>query len=145
MFVFLRKAFLSIARERGTGDKFRVCARLRGDIEAVFPGVPVTEPLGSEYRFHATVPGTDLALALMREADAIEYENFHEAIEGGDRQRFYTNAWYAMKSAQDFEQNQEARALLGSSLRSVILDEVGPLIENPEEELEVRSHATRTA
>lgn len=142
MWIFVRKAFLSVVRERGKPDHFRVRARLRGDIEAIFPEAAVHEMIGADYRFHATIAGTDFALALMREADAVNYDNFKASLEPGDRCRWYTNVWYAMKSAQDFEEDQEARRLRGDPrLKTPIFDEDEFLIDDPDEELEV-GHAS---
>lgn len=53
MWIFLNDSFLSIVQKPGDRDHITVRARLRGDIEAVFPDAAVIEGAGTDYRFRA--------------------------------------------------------------------------------------------
>jgi hypothetical protein len=106
MWVFLNDAFLSIVDESAKklrmrnrapslDDPLLVRARVKGDIERVFPGTRVVENEATDYRFRAVVRRSDVAQAIYDEAMRIDYGNFKASVEEDDRHDVYAEVWNA--------------------------------------------------
>ena len=100
MWVYLNNAFLSIVAHRTKPGVLFVRARLKGDIERLFPGAKVTESSRNDYRFSAEVKRDEAAKAVGHAVSAIDYDNFKHSVGEPDRHDAYVKAWQAMASLQ---------------------------------------------
>jgi len=111
MWVFLKNAFLSIigptARDAAPPGHLLVRARLPGDIERIFPHATVTETPSRDYRFRTLLPKGEVAAALARAVEQIDYDNFKASVQDEDRHEAYFDVWEAMATAQAIARRRE--------------------------------------
>lgn len=108
MWVFLSRAYLSIVQKADQRPgTLTVRARLAGDIERVFPGAKVKRTPGHDYAYRAVVPRGDVALALARAAEVIDYDNFKDSVAESDRHDAYVEAWSSMLHLQREREGRE--------------------------------------
>lgn len=102
MWVFLRNAFLSIVEDRADFNRLMVRARIRGDIERVFPNAAIIEMDNADYRFRAFINREEVANAIMGEVLSIDYPDFKSrvAVDDPGRKGFYSEVWGVMNRAQ---------------------------------------------
>ena len=100
MWVYLNNAFLSIVAHRTKPGVLLVRARLKGDIERVFPGAKVTESSRNDYRYRTEVKRDEAAGAIGRIVGGIDYDNFKHSVRESDRHDAYVKAWQAMANLQ---------------------------------------------
>jgi hypothetical protein len=103
MWVFLNNAMVSIVAHRTKPDHLLCRARIRGDLQRVFPGHRVTRTPDADYLYRCVVSRTEVALELSAAVAAIEYPNFKGSIPASEppqRARAYHRAWDAMMDAQ---------------------------------------------
>lgn len=103
MWVFLNDAMFSFVQDRKDKKKLVCRARVRGDIEKVFPGADVKETIDSDYRFRAWLDRDVVAVAMTQEVGRIDYENFKGSIAPDDKDRHdaYLGVWSAMNRLQE--------------------------------------------
>jgi hypothetical protein len=101
MWIFLNDSFLSIVQKPGDRDHLTVRARLRGDIEAVFPAAEVVEGAGTDYRFRARIPRSAVAEALMQKVMSLSYPNFKSSVRNHERHDAYMDVWDVMNELQE--------------------------------------------
>ena len=103
MWVFLNDAMFSFVQDRVNANELVCRARVRGDIEKVFPGADVKESTESDYRFRAWIKREVVATAMKNEVDRINYFNFKDSIakEDNDRHSAYIGVWSAMQRLQE--------------------------------------------
>jgi hypothetical protein len=99
MWIFTNEAFLSIVADPKS-NQLLVRARVPGDLERAFPGVPVKEGGGTDYRFRAWVDRETVAGLLYREAMNISYGNFKGSVVDIDRHAAYLDVWSQMLAYQ---------------------------------------------
>ncbi len=107
MWIFFNDAFLSVVAHRDRPDTLMVRARVRGDIERVFPGAKVTRSPAADYLFRAEVRRGVVAAALSIAAAGISYPNFKGSVRDRDRLETYHDVWDVMLSWQ--HRRQRAR------------------------------------
>jgi hypothetical protein len=104
MWVCLNDSFLSIVEDytsRANKSDLLVRARLKGDIETVFPDVVVRVDEGSDYKYRATVPRQAAADALAKRVMSINYDNFKDSVTGNSaRHDAYMAIWSIMHRLQ---------------------------------------------
>lgn len=101
MWIFLNDAMLSIVEHRDDAGTLLVRARIRGDIQRVFPDAAVAENQMADYRFRANVAREAVAAALASAVHAIDYPNFKASVRETTRHDAYLNVWSAMAHAGD--------------------------------------------
>src|SRR6516164_8434277 len=104
MWIFLHDAFLSIVEPQPKiigAAHLMVRARVRGDIERVFPGVEVIEGGGTDYPFRSILPRGHIAEALVQRLMGIDYNNFKNSVEGAHRHDAYLDVWAASIKLED--------------------------------------------
>jgi hypothetical protein len=101
MWVFLPDAFISIAQHDEESRIVDVRARIRGDIERLFPEADVAETIDRDYRFATSLPKDRVAQVLSLRAAKINYTSFFDAIADEDRQQAYIQVWGAMYEEQN--------------------------------------------
>jgi hypothetical protein len=81
-----------------------VRGRLKGDIERTFPEAKVTEADIADYRFRAVVSRLEVAAVIHDALLTIDYPNFKDSVEDGERHNVYLGVWHTMLRAQTREQ-----------------------------------------
>ena len=105
MWLFLPTAMVSIVAHRTKPQHLLVRARLRGDLERLFPGCTVQRTPGADYRFRACIHRNDVARVVSQHLLSMEYDNVKNAIPHGApvhelRHRFMSEVWRAGMRAQ---------------------------------------------
>jgi len=105
MWLFLKNSFLSIVDpgDQGpkTGDYLLVRARVKGDIERIFPRARVQETLCRDYRFRAYIQRSIVAKAISNEVIANKATNFKDSVDSNCRHAAYAGVWRTMWSFQN--------------------------------------------
>ncbi|MCX8087044.1 MAG: hypothetical protein N3C63_09120 [Rhodocyclaceae bacterium] len=89
-------SFLSIVQKPDDKDTLTVRARIKGDIERVFPGAKVVEGHGTDYRFRAKIPRQEVAQALHDQVMNLTASNFKASVKDRSRHDAYMRVWQAM-------------------------------------------------
>ncbi len=102
MWIFLPDSMLSIVQKPGDAKAgtLTVRARIKGDIERVFPEAAVAENAGTDYRFRASIPREQVAKAMHDQVMALDYSNFKGAVKDRARHDAYLRCWSAMHALQ---------------------------------------------
>jgi hypothetical protein len=101
MWIFLNDAFLSIVEHREDPSKLLVRARVRGDIERVFPAAKVLHtPVRADYAYRAVIDRRVVADRLRAAVDSIDYPNFKNSVTEDDRHDVYMGVWETMYGFQ---------------------------------------------
>lgn len=104
MWIFTSNAFLSIVdKAPAKHDELLVRARRQGDIEAVFPNAKVMKTIGSDYLFRACVKRIDIAAAMVKMVNELNYDNFKDSIPMADKQLKHAchGVWDVMADTQE--------------------------------------------
>lgn len=104
MWVMFNDAFLSIVDKDAAyhggsgpcGQHLTVRARVRGDIEKVFPAAMVKEGGGTDYAFRAIIHREVVAQALADRVMGLGYSNFKGSVADKDRHDTYMKIWDVM-------------------------------------------------
>jgi len=127
MWIFLNNSFLSIVQANDDPDYLMVRARLRGDIERVFPRVWVMVNDERDYRFRARIDRALVADAMAEQVRGIDYGNFKDSVPDGARHLAYYDVWRIMLHEQVIEAQQERR----KDSRGLLPDELVAKIQKP--------------
>ncbi|MBL0245043.1 MAG: hypothetical protein IPQ22_13960 [Rhodoferax sp.] len=100
MWIFTSKSFISVVQKPGDTDLLTVRARIKGDIEAVFPDAKVEVNKGTDYKYRDKVPRQEVATALHDQVMALTYSNFKNTVKEKKHHSAYMNVWSAMNAAQ---------------------------------------------
>jgi hypothetical protein len=101
MWLFVKDAFLSIVKYAEDPTALLVRARIKGDIERVFPNAKVKKTPSRDYLFRAVIPREEVAQAVARQAMQIDYGNFKDSVADADRHNAYMKCWSAMWRLQE--------------------------------------------
>lgn len=101
MWIFLPKSFISVVQKPGDTDTLTVRARIKGDIESVFPQARVEVNQGTDYKYRARVPREAVAQVLHDQVMNLSWSNFKGAVKAKKRHDAYMNVWSAMYAVQD--------------------------------------------
>lgn len=108
MWIFLAESFLSIVDPRGAyaggtgpkGKQLLVRARIKGDIERVFPKAKVSETPDRDYRYRALVDRGEVAAAIHAQVMQLDCLNFKASVAEKWRHDAYLKVWSAMEAEQ---------------------------------------------
>jgi hypothetical protein len=102
MWVFLPDAHLSIVQHDAESRLLQVRARIRGDIERVFPEADVAEDETADYRFCAAIARDRVSTALALKIQHLNYPSLVEQVPAADdpRREAYTAIWARMAEEQ---------------------------------------------
>jgi len=101
--------FFSIVRkpddvERGT---LTIRARVKSDLEALRKHLPslgeIVENAGTDYRYRSKAPRGDIARALGKMVQNLDYDNFKDEVgkkQGKDRAKIYGQVWSVLYDLQ---------------------------------------------
>lgn len=107
MWVFLKNSFLSVVQSPDNPAILVVRARVRGDIEAVFPVATIEETPYRDYRFRTYLRREEVAQALYSEVWNLTATNFKNSVDNKDRHDAYLDVWSAMYMYQQRELEKE--------------------------------------
>lgn len=100
MWIFLRDSFLSVVQHGDEPKLMQIRARIRGDIEHVFPEADVAEDEFSDYRFCAVLSRERVAHAIALRIGQVHYTSLNEEVCDTDRARAYDQCYAAMLEEQ---------------------------------------------
>jgi hypothetical protein len=109
MWVFLNNSFLSIVADKNGTFDLIVRARVKGDIERVFPGVKVTRTPNRDYLFRAFVDRETVANAISEAVLDISYDNFKDSVKETRRKQHYSRVWWEMSNIQSNNRRQHVK------------------------------------
>lgn len=101
MWIFTSRSFISVVQKPGNVDLLTVRARVKGDIEQIFPGAKVEANKGTDYKYRAKVPRSEVALALHNQVMCVDYPNFKSTVTERKRHDAYMGVWSEMYGVQD--------------------------------------------
>lgn len=101
MWIILNNAFLSVVSPTPDSPDLAVRARVKGDIERVFPDAKVVSIAGRDYAFRAFIKREDVAAAIASSVARIDYGNFKGSVKEHDRHEAYYEIWGAMAQFQE--------------------------------------------
>ena len=105
MWLFLSDSMLSIVQKpRQKPGTLTVRARAAGDIERVFPSAKVEATPNADYAYRAVISRGDVAQALTKTVDLLEYDNFKDSVDEPDRHHAYGRVWTEMFKFQKARQ-----------------------------------------
>ena len=100
MWIFMNDAFLSIVEPPNQSDVLLVRARVRGDLERVFPEAEVVETTERDYRFRTFLPRKQVADVISKQVMNIDYGNFKNSVNEDLRHDAYAQVWEVMYKLQ---------------------------------------------
>ena len=110
MWIMTPTSFVSIVAHRSKPDALLVRARLKGDLQRLFPGCkPKTTP-AADYRFRIEVSREKAAAVIAGELRRLSYDNVKGAIPKGKAHDARDRAMHATWAVWHKEQVQQAGA-----------------------------------
>lgn len=103
MWIFTKQGFISIKQHKDNPDQLLVRARVKGDLEKLFPGCTVVEGGGTDYRFRTTLGREYVADIINNRILDIDYPNgFKSSVDDHQRRApHYFRIWEEMADMQD--------------------------------------------
>jgi len=100
MWIQFNNAFLSIVENREKKIELLVRARVKGDIEKVFPEADIFEDNNADYKYRAFISKAIVAEKIMLKVTEINYDNFKNSVEEIERKKVYGNIWAELRKFQ---------------------------------------------
>jgi len=100
MWICLSGAFISVVADRGDRSRLLVRGRVAGHIETVFPKAKVFTDESADYLYRAFVARDDVAQAVNREVQGIDYDNFKSSVPSQSLHDAYLGFWRIMHKLQ---------------------------------------------
>ena len=100
MWIQFNNAFLSIVENREKTIELLVRARVKGDIEKVFPEADVFEDNNADYKYRAFISKVIVAEKIMLKVTEINYDNFKNSVKEIERKKVYSNIWVELRKFQ---------------------------------------------
>ncbi len=100
MWIQFNNAFLSIVENRENTTELLVRARVKGDIEKVFPEADVFEDNNADYKYRAFISKAIVAEKIMLKVTEINYDNFKNSVKEIERKKVYGNIWAELRNFQ---------------------------------------------
>ena len=101
MWIFLPESFISVVQKPGDTDTLTVRARIKGDIESVFPEAYVEADKGTDDKYRAQVSRQAVAQVLHDQVMSLNWGNFKGEVKDRKRHDAYMNVWREMFAIQD--------------------------------------------
>lgn len=100
MWLFTKQGFFSVVAT--ADDKFQVRARVLDDLLNLgFVDSDVIESGHADYQFRVVISRDAWSALSQRLSDAIDYPNFKDAVEDGQRARLYSSVWNLVRRGLD--------------------------------------------
>ena len=101
MWIFMSDSFLSIVAHRTKPQILLVRARVKGDIERVFPSAKVQRTPNADYLYRAEVNAGKVGARIAESIVDIDYDNFKNSIRDADRHDACMEVWSTMNRLQE--------------------------------------------
>ena len=103
MWLFTSNSFVSVVADRDDTQSSRllVRARIKGDIDQLFPNAEVMETPLADYRYRAWVDRQAVSNAFKKQVEGLTYTNFKNSVKDKERLRPLMNVWQAMFDHQE--------------------------------------------
>jgi len=108
MWICLNNAFLSIVRKDGKPNELCVRARRKKHINNVFPNAKVIKTPSNDYMYRTYIDAAEVAEAIKKEIEGIQYKNFKNTVEEHDLHTVYAGFWTIMYNYQETENEDRA-------------------------------------
>jgi hypothetical protein len=93
MWIFTNNGMVSIVQKPGDTEYLTVRARVKGDIERVFPGAKTQAGGGTDYAYRAKIHRNTVAQVIHDQIMGIEYDNFKNSIKDHDHHDHCAGVW----------------------------------------------------
>lgn len=113
MWIMTPTSFLSVVHKDCAPDELLVRSRMKGHIEAVFPGANVTESTNTDYRYRAVLPRAVVAKALADQAMNLQYNNYKNTVKNSRFHDALASVWSIMARLQPTRPYSGAAAARG--------------------------------
>lgn len=100
MWLFLSGSFLSVVHKDCPTDCLLVRARVKKHISNVFPDAKIVTKNGSDYQFRAVISRKDVAAALVKQVESLNYPNFKNSIRDNGLRHSCGDVWNIMAVLQ---------------------------------------------
>ena len=102
MWVVLNNAFFSIVQNENNEEELLVRARVKGDIEKIFPKANVFEDNYADYKYRSFMNRETVASTIKEKVLNINYGNFKSSVSNSDYERSsaYAGVWSALYKLQ---------------------------------------------
>ena len=100
MWIQFNNAFLSIVINRDNKSELLVRARVKGDIETIFPDADVFEDNNADYKYRSFISKAKVAAKMMFKMTEINYDNFKNSVNEIERKKAYSNVWVELRKLQ---------------------------------------------
>src|SRR4051794_6056575 len=101
MWIFTRDSFISVVEDQDDSRYLVSRARIKGDLEALYPGTLTDESSASDYRFRCWLKRELVVQALSRVVREIDYDNFKGSLQDRTRCNWYSSVWLAGADEQE--------------------------------------------
>ena len=103
MWLFTSNSFVSVVADRDDTQSSRllVRARIKGDIDQLFPDAEVMETLLADYRFRAWIDRQAVSNAFTKQVEGLTYTNFKNSVKDKERLKPLMHVWRAMFDHQE--------------------------------------------
>lgn len=98
--IFMNDAFLSIVQEPSKRAHLLVRARVKGDIQRIWPNAKVQRTPHRDYAYRASILRQAVAAAIAERILGIDYGNFKNSVDEHERHRSYARVWGVMFELQ---------------------------------------------
>ena len=100
MWIQFNNAFLSIVENRDNKLELLVRARIKGDIEKIFPEAEVFKDDSADYKYRLFISKATIATRMMLKMTEINYDNFKNSVKEIERKTAYSNVWVELRKLQ---------------------------------------------
>lgn len=103
MWIAMNDSFVSIVADKNDEDQLVVRARVREDLEALFPvhAEDIIETDDSDYQFRLFLDRQYVAVEIAWRIDTINYYNFKDSVKQSWRSIAYMKIWRVMWEVQE--------------------------------------------
>ena len=103
MWLFTSNSFVSVVADRDDTQSSRllVRARIKGDIDQLFPDAEVMETPLADYRYRAWVDRQAVSNAFAKQIEGMTYTNFKNSVKDKERLKPLMHVWQAMFDHQE--------------------------------------------
>jgi len=100
MWLMTRTGFLSVVQKPDDKTTLTVRARVKGQIESIFPQAKVVSGKGTDYLYRAKIDRAEVAQAMYDQIMDIDYGNFKGAVLDDELHDAYLGVWHVMMRYQ---------------------------------------------
>lgn len=100
MWIMTNKAFLSVVDKSTQPGCLLVRARRREHLKAVFPDAKVRESFGTDYRYRADIPRSEVGAVIAKQIEGIDYTNFKDSVAERKYHDALMGVWHEMADLQ---------------------------------------------